>query len=267
MENSREDSRNKISAGSYDLNKWLHGGYEKDIITTIYGPAGIGKTNFCLAAVASQLKRGGKVIFIDTEGGFSIERIRQIIQLKKLENRNQEKNVFEGMLENLILLKPTNFEEQWKAFGELLKELKSDRQKNISLIIVDGMTMLYRLELAEARKEKEDKERYEKIDEINSKLAKQMRLLAEIARKENIPIIITNQVYSDFLKEEEILEGKIKQVNMVGGDILKYWSKCLIELKKEKGKRMALLRKHRSLAESNFVFEIVESGIRKKGWL
>ena len=35
---AEQDSRNKISAGSYDINKWLFGGYDKDIITTIFGP-------------------------------------------------------------------------------------------------------------------------------------------------------------------------------------------------------------------------------------
>ena len=68
----------KISAGSYDLNKWLYGGYEKDIITTIYGPAGSGKSNFCLLVACSQAKKGNKVIFIDTEGGFSIDRVKQL---------------------------------------------------------------------------------------------------------------------------------------------------------------------------------------------
>ena len=61
----------KISAGSYELNKWLYGGYDSEIITTLYGSAGSGKTNFCLLAAVSQAKKGQKVIFIDTEGGFS----------------------------------------------------------------------------------------------------------------------------------------------------------------------------------------------------
>ena len=47
----------KISAGSYDLNKFLYGGYEEDIITTIYGDAGAGKTNFCILAAVSQTKK------------------------------------------------------------------------------------------------------------------------------------------------------------------------------------------------------------------
>ena len=254
-------TRNKISAGNYDLNKWLFGGYDKDIITTIYGPAGSGKTNFSLMACASMAKKNRKVIFIDTEGGFSVERFKQICNFKEEESNWKE------ALENVLILKPTNFEEQWKAFSELLKELKEDRESKIGLIIVDGMTMLYRLELAEARKESDEKERYNKIDEINSKLARQMRLLAEIARKKYIPVLITNQVYSEFLSDEDIDAGKSREVFMVGGDILKYWSKCLMELKNERGKRSLILRKHRSLPEKKLDFEIFDLGIRKRGWL
>jgi DNA repair protein RadB len=260
VEEDRQDARNKISAGNYDLNRWLFGGYDRDIITTIYGPAGSGKTNFCLMACVSMAKKGKKVIFIDTEGGFSIERFRQLCNFKEGED-------FREVLENVLILKPTNFEEQWKAFSELLKELREDRESKIGLIVVDGMTMLYRLELAEARKEEDEKERYNKIDEINSKLARQMRLLSEIARKRNIPVIVSNQVYSEFLTDEQIEAGKQREVFMVGGDILKYWSKCILELKNERGKRSLILRKHRSLGEKKLDFEIFDLGIRKRGWL
>ena len=239
---------NKISAGSYDLNKWLFGGYEKDVITTVYGPAGSGKTNFCLLATVSQSKKGGKVIYVDTEGGFSVDRIKQLAEEDS-----------EEVLKNILLLKPTSFEEQEKAFYRLLKELK---ETEIKLIIIDSMTMLYRLELAEAKKEG-----IEKIKEINSKLAKQMRVLAEISRKKQIPIIITNQVYAEFLSDEDFKAGKEKGVNMVGGDILKYWSKCIIELQNNRGKKKALLKKHRSLPEKELNFEIINKGIRKRGWI
>lgn len=249
-----DNSRNKISAGSYDLNKWLFGGYDRDIITTIYGPAGCGKTNFCMLVSASQAKKDSKVIFIDTEGGFSVERFRQICG---------EKEDFDKALGNILLLKPTSFCEQEDAFRRLLKEIKEGTE--ISLIVIDGMTMLYRLELAEARENEENPQ--ERIDETNSKLAKQMRILSEIARKKNIPIIVTNQVYYDFLSEDELRGGKEKNANMVGGDILKYWSKCIIELKNNRGRRTAVLRKHRSLAEREMDYEIINSGIRKKGWL
>jgi len=246
------ESQNKISTGSADLDKWLFGGYEKDIITTIFGPAGCGKSNFSILASVHAAKDKGKVIFIDTEGGFSVERVRQMCR-----DAEDTKKV----LENIVLLKPTNFEEQWAAFGKLLKEIRENN--NISLIVVDGMTMLYRLELAEAKKEKN----IEQIEIINSKLAKQMRLLAEISRKRNIPVVITNQVYSEFLSEKDFDAGKERGVFMVGGDILKYWSKCIIELKNSRGKRTAVLRKHRALPEKSLDFEIIDAGIKKRGWL
>ena len=43
----------KVSAGSYDLNKWLFGGYESGVITMLAGPPGSGKTNFVILATCS----------------------------------------------------------------------------------------------------------------------------------------------------------------------------------------------------------------------
>ena len=82
----------KISSGSFDLNKWLHGGYEKGVITMIAGPPASGKTNMVLLAACSQAKKGNKVIFIDTEGGFSPERVEQIIG----EGEEEEKAAHHG---------------------------------------------------------------------------------------------------------------------------------------------------------------------------
>ena len=110
------------------------------------------------------------------------------------------------------------------------------------------------------------KEGLEKVQEINSELAKEMRILHEIAVKKNIPVIITGQVYSDFLSEEEWLKGKEAGVNLVGGDILKYWSKAVLELQKKGNKRFGVIRKHRSMPEKIISFEIVNEGIKKKGW-
>jgi DNA repair protein RadB len=241
---------NRISTGSYDLNTWLYGGYETDIITMIAGGPGTGKTNFVILTACSQAKKGNKVLFFDSEGGFSIDRVKQIVGKENLDK----------ILENILLLNPTNFEEQKKDFVKLLGLVKKG---NIGLIIVDGMAMLYRLELGDAIKSGED----EKIKEINREVAKQMRTLAEISRKQNIPILITNQVYSEFLSEEELRKGTERVTNIVGGDLFKYWSKCIIELKNERGKRKAILLKHRSLPEKEMEFVIKDEGIFKKKWI
>ncbi|MDD5193670.1 MAG: hypothetical protein PHF67_03720, partial [Candidatus Nanoarchaeia archaeon] len=154
--------------------------------------------------------------------------------------------------------KPVNFNEQKTCLYKLSRDFKS---KNIGLIIVDSITTLYRLDLAEARKKG-----IEQIKRINSDLANQMRILYEIARKKELPVLITSQVYNDFLTEEEWISGKEAGVNVVGGDILKYWSKCIIELKNKNGKKKAIIRKHRSLPEKELNFEICNEGIRKRVW-
>jgi len=249
------DKQTKISSGSYDLNVFLHGGYETDIITMIAGPAGSGKTNFCMQVAVSQAKKGKKVIYMDSEGGFSIDRIKQLLDkdVEKLDN----------VLENILLLKPTNFEEQKKDFLQLLKFVK---QKDIGLVIIDGMTMLYRLELADA-KDEDGVQDIRKIHEANQELAEQMGMLAEITRKQIIPVLVTNQVYYDFLSFEEIRKGVKREMHLVGGDLMKYWSKCIIELQVDQGKRTLFLRKHRSLPEKELAFQIVQIGIKKRGWL
>ena len=252
----------KISAGGHDLNRFFYGGYDCDVITMLYGGPGTGKTNLCLLAAVSQAKKGNKVIYVDTEGGFSSERVRQMVN----------ENGVEKVLGNIFLLKPTNFKEQKESFVQLLKYLK----KGISLVIVDGMTMLYRLEFADAREKNlsdfesngkfssgdrgelklSDRGGLGHIQKVNAELTRQMRTLAEIARKQNIPVIVTNQVYS--------WDNESK---MVGGDILKYWSKCLVELTNDRGKRMIYLRKHRSLGEKSFTFVIDDFGVKKRGWI
>ena len=233
----------KISTGSRDLNEWLSGGYDKDIITTFYGPAGSGKTNLCLMAASYVASRGKKVVYIDTEGGFSTERLSQLITT--------------DIMENIFLLKATNFSEQREAFNKLLDLIRED----IGLIVVDSMVMLYRLELGQATQEKDE----EKVQIINKSLVRQMRILSEIARKKQIPILITDQVYSQFLSREDFEAGKPKSVVMVGGDIMRYWSKCIIELQNlGQNKKKAILRKHRSMPEKELAFIIHNHGISKE---
>jgi DNA repair protein RadB len=219
----------KVRSGSKILDKMLDGGYESDVITTIYGPAGAGKTVLAILCSVNVARSGKKVVYIDTENSFSVERLKQVAP------------DYNKVLRNMVFLNPVSFEEQKKAFSKL-KDLVNEK---IGLIVVDTIAMLYRIEMGQS----------ENVYEINSALGKQISFLSEIGRKHNIPILITNQVYSDF-KEK----GK---VNLVGGDILKYGSKCLIELQiTPQNNRRAILKKHRSIAqEKNIFFKIVHNGV------
>lgn len=222
----------RLSTGSAVLDKLLDGGFEADTVTTIYGPAGSGKSNLCIITAVEVARTGKKVVYIDTEGGFSVERMKQIAP-----------DDYRELLDNMIFLKPMNFQEQRNAFGKL-SSLVDD---SVGSIIVDTISMLYRLEIGKT----------DDVYTVNKDLGGQLSYLNEIARRKNIPVIVTNQVYSSFEEREN--------VRMVGGDILKYQSKCWIELQKaRKGIRRAILKKHRSIAEDReAVFNIVNSGIEE----
>ncbi|MBN4049024.1 DNA repair and recombination protein RadB [archaeon AH-315-M20] len=223
----------KIPTGSKILDRLLNGGYEIDVITTLYGPAGAGKTGLCILCAINTARLGKKVIYVDTENNFSVERFKQICDAI---NINHLKNI-----NNMIFFKPASFEEQKKTF----EKLKDIVNKKIGLIIIDSIAMLYRLELG---KEND-------VYETNRALGRQLAYLTEISRKKKIPVLITNQVYADF-------EDKDK-VNLVGGDLLKYGSKCLIELQiTPSGNRHCIIKKHRSIKEEKSItFKIVEGGI------
>ena len=223
----------KIPTGSKILDRFLRGGYDNDVVTTVYGPAGSGKTNLCLLCAMTIARSGKKVIYVDTESNFSLERFRQLC-----DSINKD---YKKLLENISVLQPSTFAEQKKTF-ETLKNMINDK---IGIVIVDSIAMLYRLELGK------DNDIYD----TNRELGKQVAYLTELSRKKKIPVLLTNQVYADF-------ENKDK-VNLVGGDLLKYGSKCLIELQpKANGIRRAIIRKHRSIeSEKDMIFKIVEGGI------
>lgn len=184
------------------------GELQPDTITTICGPPGCGKTTLILEYTNSCVKSGKKVIFVDTDGGFSPERIKQI-------NPNID-------LKDIIIFSPKSFEEQQNIITNLNKEIKNN--KNIGLVIVDSLVMLYRLKLGDSPQK------------INSDLGEQLRLLTEISRTFEIPILTTNQIYKDF---------DTKEIKMVGGSLIEYWSKTIVEIKKEFDVRKILLRKHK----------------------
>ena len=220
----------KVDSGSSLINDLLEGGWERNILNTIYGPAGSGKTLLCLMTLIEVVKKGGKVVYIDTEGGFSVERLKQLTP------------IYEEILGQVVFLKPVSFEEQKEAF-EKLRGLVNEK---IGLVVVDTVSMLYRLEMGKS----------EDVYEINKALGQQLGYLSEIARVQKIPVLIINQVYADFENP-----GKVK---IVGGDLLKYGSKCMLELQNGlNGVRVANLRKHRSIKPSEVSFKIVEKGLEK----
>ena len=219
-----------ISTGSESFDNFLNGGYEKNVITTIYGPGGSGKSNLCILSAIATIKSGGKVIYIDTESSFSINRFKQIAKEKTKEYLN-----------DIIFLKPHSFAEQ----KEVIEKLKNNMSESIGLIIIDSIATHYRLEYGKTNE----------IYSVNRELGLQISYLATIAKKNAVTVLLTNQVYSAFDETDD--------VKVVGGDVMRYASKAMFELKKAKNNlRAVIIKKHRSLPEGReFIFEITSNGI------
>ena len=204
---SKMGNQEKIITNS-PLDDLLQGGIDKKSVTQIYGPPGSGKTNISLNVTVNLARAGKKVIYIDTEGGISIDRIKQLAG-----------DDFDAVASNIIVFEPNDFEEQ-------------DDDLKLIETWVKGKS---------------------------SVLGKEMNLLASLARTYDLAVLVTNQIYASFD------EGSDENAP-VGGTILQYWSKTIVELKREEDspKRIAILKRHRSIEEDVAVrFKITNNGIEK----
>lgn len=230
---SNLENPSKIKTNS-SLDLILGGGIEKGNITQFYGPPGSGKTNISLNLAVQVAKEGKKVVYIDTEGGLSIDRVKQLAQ-----------EDFDRIANNIIIFEPNSLEEQTEDLKKVESWLSSNVD-DVDLIILDSAVALYRLNEGKSKA-------------LNKELGVQMWILSKLSRKYNVAVVITNQIYSTFEDEKPI------SVKPVGGTILMYWSKIILELSKSDvdGKRIATLKRHKTIAEGkNTSFTITNYGIK-----
>ncbi|AUB57128.1 MULTISPECIES: DNA repair and recombination protein RadB [Methanobacterium] len=226
---SNIQEKGKIPTSS-PIDSLIGGGVEKGVITQFYGPPGSGKTNIALNILIQNAKTGKNGIFVDTEGGLSIERVKQISGTE-----------FNELASNIIVFEPSTFTEQDSTLRRIEKMVESGEK--VELVILDSAVALYRVRDGDS-------------SQINLELGRQMGLLTRLARKHDIAVVITNQVYASF-------EGE-GMVEPVGGTILKYRSKIMVELERGdvSGERYAILKRHRSRAEGlRTRFRIVDNGL------
>jgi DNA repair protein RadB len=212
------------------MDQLLGGGLEVRTITQFYGEPASGKSTLCMIAAVTSLRAGQTVVFIDSEG-FSIERFRQIAGTDT-----------EKIADRLFLFEPIDFEQQGIMIAEAEKILKVHKP---GLLVMDSATALYRNDLERGR------------DSIQM-LTRQMIQLLGYSKRYEMPVIVTNQVYMDTVKNTFL---------GLGGTALEHISKVIIRLEKTDrlGFRRARLVKHRSQPEgASFEFEIVEDGIRAR---
>lgn len=219
----------RISFECKSIDDLLNGGVEGGILTAIYGEGGCGKTNLCLQLARNAVKNGKTAIYIDTEG-VSIERLKQICGKD-----------FDTISKKILFYKPYSLSEQDIAIDKAIQII--DDMGNVGLVILDSGNLFYRATLGS-----------EQEMESMRFFSQQIIKLLTVARKKNIPIVVTSQVYTD------IDSGEFEPI---GGQTLKHNAKTIIRIEKiGKNKRRAILVKHRSISEGVYAdFMLTGNGV------
>lgn len=178
----------------------MNGGISSASVTLIYGEPETGKTTLAMQCAVNCAMQGYKTLFIDCDNTFSAERLSQISAGK-----------FEEIASLIILMKPNDFREQ----AVVIDRLSDYTAKNFGLVVIDTLTSLYRAQVAEASG---------KAFGFNRELNRQMAVLAQTARTQKMPIIVTSQVRSVF-NEPYI------SVAPVATRVLKFWADAIIAMK------------------------------------
>ena len=233
-----------ITTGSVELNNLLGGkGVETKAMTEAYGAFGSGKTQLGLTlAVNVQMPKsqggaGGKAVFIDTEGTFRPDRIRQIAEGVGAKP--------ETVLKNILVARAFNSDHQIlliDKIGELVKN-----GEDIKLLVVDSLTAHFRAEFA-GRGQLADRQQ---------KLNRYLHTLMRLAEQYNIAIFVTNQVMAN----PAMMFGD--PTTAIGGNIVGHASTYRIYLRRGKaGSRVAKMIDSPNLPENECVFFLTEDGVR-----
>ncbi|MEK6830403.1 MAG: DNA repair and recombination protein RadA, partial [Nanoarchaeota archaeon] len=189
--------------------------------------------------VQMPIERGGvegKAVFIDTEGTFRPERVKQIAEAKGLNPESVLKNIFVARAFNsdhqILLL---------DKIGELIKN-----GEPIKIVIIDSLTAHFRAEFA-GRGQLADRQQ---------KLNKYLHNLMRMAEQFNLAVYVTNQVMAN----PAMMFGD--PTTPVGGNILGHASTYRLYIRKgKKGSRVAKLIDSPNLPDNECVFFVGEKGV------
>jgi DNA repair protein RadA len=232
-----------ITTGSVSFNNLLGGkGIETRAMTECYGAFGSGKTQLGLTlAVNVQLPKEkggaeGKAVFIDTEGTFRPDRIRQIAEGM---GANPEK-----VLKNILVARAFNSDHQillLDKIGEMIKE-----GEPIKLVIIDSLTAHFRAEFA-GRGQLADRQQ---------KLNRYLHNLMKLAEQHNLAVYVTNQVMAN----PAMMFGD--PTTPVGGNIVAHASTFRIYLRRGKqGSRVAKMIDAPNLPDNECQFWVTIKGV------
>ncbi len=234
----------KVSTGSNAINNMLGGGIESGGITEFFGEFGSSKTQIAhQLAVNIQLPKdqggaNGVCVYIDTEGAFRPERIKQMAEAKGLDSST--------VLRNIKIARAFNSDHQI-LLAEKVEDLIKNEGLNVKLLIVDSLMSHLRADFV-GRGQLADRQQ---------KLNKHMHTLSKIATMYNLVVYVTNQVMS---KPDTFFGDPTAPI---GGHIVAHNSQTRIYLRKgKKGTRVAKLIDSPHLPDAEVIFIVEESGIK-----
>lgn len=234
----------RISTGTKALDELFNGGISVKATTEIFGEFGCGKTQFChTQAVRVQLpvEKGGlngKCVWIDTEGTFEPDRIKQICNPLELDE--------DEVLDNILVAKALNSRDQKNILMEVQKLIIND--KTIKLVIVDSAIGLFRQDFS-GRGMLSERQKY--LDEF-------LTLCSNMADFHKVAVIWTNQV----MINPGIFYGD--PVTAVGGTVLAHKSTFRVYFKKAGAYRIAKMVDSPHDAEMEKTFGLSTSGVVDK---
>lgn len=232
-----------ITSGSKELDNLLGGrGVETKAITEAFGSFGSGKTQLGLSlAVNCQLPKEkggaeGKAVYIDTEGTFRPERIRQIAESKGANPDN--------VLKNILVARAFNSDHQILLIdkvGELIKN-----GEPIRIVIVDSLTAHFRAEFSGRGM----------LADRQQKLNRYLHNLMKMAEQFNLAIYVTNQVMAN----PAMMFGD--PTTAIGGNIVGHASTYRMYIRKgKKNSRVAKLIDSPNLPDNECIFFVGAGGV------
>lgn len=241
-DNRRKDT-NYITTGSVNFNNLLGGkGVESRAMTEAYGAFGSGKTQLGLTlAVNVQLPKekggaNGKAVYIDTEGTFRPDRIRQIAESL---GANPEK-----VLKNILVARAFNSDHQILLIDRISELVKEGEP--IKMVIIDSLTAHFRAEFS-GRGQLADRQQ---------RLNRYLHQLTKLAEQHNLAVYVTNQVMSN----PAMMFGD--PTTAIGGNIVGHASTYRIYLRRGKaGSRVAKMIDSPNLPDTEAVFFVTQSGV------
>ena len=223
-----------IPTGCDPVDDLLGDGFERGVVTQVYGPPAAGKTNLALAAAVEAAAAGQRSLFIDTEG-LSVDRFEQLAAAA-VEHTDE---TVEQLASRLVITEAYDFEDQREAVRDA-----AELAEEVSLIVLDSATGFYRLERAD------DTEGGQSLRRV----AKQVTHLLSLARRYDLAVVITNQVFTDPDADRD---------RALGGNTLNHWTGTILRIERfRRGNRRVTLEKHRSKpAGETATFQIVGDGL------